>query len=79
MDNQEVKLCPFCAGNSYLLQDSCFNTTRFRCPDCKAITIIEKPFSEAVSIYNARINPLDIPPKHGDIDALYEEDTKEVL
>lgn len=80
---EQLKPCPFCGGKGKpsegsfgpVNQSPVFEFHDITCEDCLAVVHGVNQLNALVK-WNTRINPLDIPPKHGDIDALYEEPAK---
>jgi hypothetical protein len=70
MSKEELKPCPFCGGEAKEIQTpgsyGGYHLTIIQCAHCKSTGTND-------IIWNLRINPLDIPRMHPDIDVLYED------
>lgn len=77
--SEYLKPCPFC-GNEAILEERVmigesdnFHRWFYECQTCGVENGGFVTGAEATTAWNTRINPLDIPPKFPNIDALYEE------
>ena len=92
MKEKELKPCPFCGGEANIGSVKFSETSDQaklngrtvgyygQCVQCccnLSFDIGRATKEQAITEWNTRINPLDIPSKHSDIDALYTENFPE--